>query len=123
MSIGGVHIADREQACRMIVEAAKNATLKEPVRIGEYRGFEVWGVRQVVYGGLNEEHVDKIAIKGEAMHVNERPVTFVYKGPGAVISQADALISSIVTKREDIGEKLVQAEKDIADVEATLAGS
>lgn len=41
MSIEGVHIADREQACRMIVEAAKNATLKEPVRIGEYRGFEV----------------------------------------------------------------------------------
>lgn len=117
LTVGGTHIADREEAIRALRRAAYDVRPGCQETIGTYRGLSVVCRRQHV---LDDDWLPYIGLAvdpGKTVHMSERVFPSGEKGAFTVLTQMDRIIAKDAKGPAEIELKLGTAHRALADAQ------
>lgn len=117
LTVGGTHIADREEAIRALRRAAYDVRPGCQETIGTYRGLSVVCRRQHV---LDDDWLPYIGLAvdpAKHVHMSERVFPSGEKGAFTVLTQMDRIIAKDAKGPAEIELKLGTAQRALADAQ------
>lgn len=117
LTVGGTHIADREEAIRALRRAAYDVRPGREETIGTYRGLSVVCRRQHV---LDDDWLPYIGLAvdpAKHVHMSERVFPSGEKGAFTVLTQMDRIIAKDAKGPAEIELKLGTAQRALADAQ------
>lgn len=117
LTVGGVHIADKEEAIRALRRAAYDVRPGCQETIGTYRGLSVVCRRQHV---LDDDWLPYIGLAvdpAKHVHMSERVFPSGEKGAFTVLTQMDRIIAKDAKGPAEIELKLGTAQRALADAQ------
>ena len=117
LTVGGTHIADREEAIRALRRAAYDVRPGCQETIGAYRGLSVVCRRQHV---LDDDWLPYIGLAvdpAKHVHMSERVFPSGEKGAFTVLTQMDRIIAKDAKGPAEIELKLGTAQRALADAQ------
>ena len=117
LTVGGVHIADKEEAVRALRRAAYDVRPGCQETIGTYRGLSVVCRRQHV---LDDDWLPYIGLAvnpAKHVHMSERVFPSGEKGAFTVLTQMDRIIAKDAKGPAEIELKLGTAQRALADAQ------
>lgn len=117
LTVGGVHIADKEEAIRALRRAAYDVRPGCQETIGTYRGLSVVCRRQHV---LDDDWLPYIGLAvdpAKHVHMSERVFPSGEKGAFTVLTQMDRIIAKDAKGPAEIELKLGTARRALADAQ------
>ena len=117
LTVGGVHIADKEEAIRALRRAAYDVRPGREETIGTYRGLSVVCRRQHV---LDDDWLPYIGLAvdpAKHVHMSERVFPSGEKGAFTVLTQMDRIIAKDAKGPAEIELKLGTAHRALADAQ------
>lgn len=117
LTVGGTHIADREEAIRALRRAAYDVRPGCQETIGTYRGLSVVCRRQHV---LDDDWLPYIGLAvdpAKHLHMSERVFPSGEKGAFTVLTQMDRIIAKDAKGPAEIELKLGTAQRALADAQ------
>lgn len=117
LTVGGVHIADKEEAIRALRRAAYDVRPGCQETIGTYRGLSVVCRRQHV---LDDDWLPYIGLAvdpSKHVHMSERVFPSGEKGAFTVLTQMDRIIAKDAKGPAEIELKLGTAQRALADAQ------
>lgn len=117
LTVGGVHIADREEAIRALRRAAYDVRPGCQETIGTYRGLSVVCRRQRLLDDDWLPYIGLAADPAKHVHMSERVFPSGEKGAFTVLTQMDRIIAKDAKGPAEIELKLGTAQRALADAQ------